>query len=57
MRYEYETYLVGQANANTGHGFAIFMASIGAMRSLRSLQRRLPWVLSSQNHLQKLGDI
>jgi hypothetical protein len=24
------------ADANTGHGFAIFMASIGALRALRS---------------------
>jgi hypothetical protein len=33
------------ADANTGHGFAIFMASVGALQSLRSLRRRLTWAL------------
>ena len=33
------------ADANTGHGFAIFMASVGALR-LR-LRRRLTWALGT----------
>jgi len=35
------------ADANTGHGFAIFMASVGALR-LR-LRRRLTWALGRIN--------
>ena len=30
------------ADANTGHGFAIFMACVGALRP-GGLRRRLPW--------------
>jgi len=34
------------ADANTGHGFAIFMASIGTLRASRfALRRRLTWAL------------
>lgn len=32
-----------------GHGFAIFMAHVGALQSLRSLRRRLPWALASKD--------
>ena len=32
------------ADANTGHGFAIFMASVGALRPY-GLRRRLTWAL------------
>ena len=34
------------ADANTGHGFAIFMASVGALRPV-GLRRRLPWALGN----------
>lgn len=30
------------ADANTGHGFAIFMACVGTLRPC-GLRRRLPW--------------
>jgi predicted dithiol-disulfide oxidoreductase (DUF899 family) len=33
------------ADADTGHGFAIFMAGVGPLQSLRSLRRRLTWAL------------
>jgi hypothetical protein len=33
------------ADANTGHGFAIFMGFVGPLHSLRSFLRRLPWAL------------
>ena len=36
------------ADANTGHGFAILMASVGALQSLRSLRRRLTWALDTR---------
>jgi len=39
--------LGGQAYANTGHAFGIFMASVGALHSLRSFRRRLPWALGT----------
>lgn len=32
------------ADANTGHGFAIFMASVGTLRPI-GLRRRLTWAL------------
>ncbi|TBO27047.1 hypothetical protein EYS42_16995 [Aquabacterium lacunae] len=35
----------GQAPANKAHGFAIFMGLVGALQSLRSFRRRLPWAL------------
>jgi len=28
-----------------GHAFGIFMAHVGALHSLRSFRRRLPWAL------------
>lgn len=34
------------ADANKGHGFAIVLALVGALQSLRSFWRRLPWALS-----------
>lgn len=37
--------LIGQADANTGHAFGIFMDSAGALHSLLSFRRRLPWAL------------
>ena len=40
--------LGGQADANKGHGFAIVLALVGALQSLRSLRRRLPWALGDR---------
>jgi hypothetical protein len=41
------------ADANTGHGFAIFMASVGALR-LR-LRRRLTWALGKVCKTRRQG--
>ena len=37
------------ADANTGHGFAIFMASVGTLRPI-GLRRRLTWALGFWVH-------
>ncbi len=39
----------GQADANNAHGFAIFMGLVGALHSLRSFRRRLPWTFGRVN--------
>lgn len=38
------------ADANTGHGFAILLAGVGTLQSLRSLRRRLTWALELSLH-------
>jgi hypothetical protein len=37
------------------HGFAIFMGHVGALHSLRSFRRSLPWALGNTNFQAKLA--
>lgn len=51
-RQPYAAWLGGRAHANNGHGFAILLALVGALQSLRSFRRRLALALPSAHHLR-----